>query len=267
MTAPILGSNAVAIRTRLGIALAISLLALPLVQVPTAVFDGGDFSNGDSQANGKLFSMFLSEATIGIAMGLGVSIMWGAAAAAGSVISQMAGMNIGDQLGGESASGDGGGPVGKLFSILSLAAFALIGGPALVMSAILDTFIHLPLGVTLAADALPVMVAELLQQSFMLTLRAVGPVVVCLLASNIVIGIISRTYPQMNLLGLGLSSNMVVMMLSVFLTVGGTVWLFVDDVKPTLQWTQDRLKEAVVQEAGIPNADVSYQPIAGEWHQ
>ena len=257
MTAPILGSNAVAIKTRLGIAIAISLLALPLVQVPTGVFDGGDSSN-----NGKLFSMFLSEATIGIAMGLGVSIMWGAAAAAGSVISQMSGMNIGDQVGGETAGGDGGGPIGRLFSILSLAAFALIGGPALVMSAILDTFVHLPLGVTLAADALPVMVAELLQQSFMLTLRAVGPVVVCLLASNIVIGIISRTYPQMNLLGLGLSSNMVVMMLSVFLTVGGTVWLFVDDVQPTLQWTQDQLKEAVVHDA-----DQSYQPIAWEGHR
>jgi hypothetical protein len=33
----------------------------------------------------------------------------------------------------------------------------------------------------------------------------------------------------------------------VFLTVSGTVWLFVDDVKPTLDWTQRHLREAVVE--------------------
>lgn len=243
MTAPILGSNAVAIRTRLGVAVAISLLALPLVQMPPGMVESIG-NQTDGKLSGRFFSWLLSEATIGIAMGLSVSIMWSAASSAGSVISQMAGMNIGDQPG--ASSGNEGGPIGRLFCVLALAAFAIIGGPAIVMSAVLDTFVHLPLGVALAADTLPMLVADLLQQSFMLMLRAVGPVVVALLASNIVIGIISRTYPQMNLLGLGLSSNMVVMMLSVFLTVGGTVWLFVDDVKPTLEWTQSRLKEAVV---------------------
>ena len=250
MTAPILGSNAVAIRTRLSVAIAMVLLVMPLIQVPQVLLID-DVGQGGFLA-GKLFQLALGEATIGLALGLSVSIMFGAAAAAGTVVSQMAGMNIGDQPASDPVAG-GSGPLARLFSVLSLAAFAVIGGPALVMSAVADTFVHLPLGTQLATDTLPGLMGDLLQQSFMLTLRAVGPVVVCLLVSNIVIGIISRTYPQMNLLGLGLTSNMVVMMGAVFLTVSGTVWLFVDDVKPTLDWTQQHLREAVIEPAVTSN--------------
>ena len=261
MTAPILGSNAVAFRTRLAVAMAMVLLVMPLIQVPqvllTNVADGIDGAGEASFLAGKLFQLALGEATIGIALGLSVSIMFGAAAAAGTVVSQMAGMNIGDQPASDPVAG-GSGPLARLFSVLSLAAFAVIGGPAIVMSAVADTFVHLPLGTQLATAALPGLMGELLQQSFMLTLRAVGPVVVCLLASNIVIGIISRTYPQMNLLGIGLTSNMVVMMGAVFLTVSGTVWLFVDDVKPTLDWTQQRLQEAVVEPAVAADEDAFF---------
>jgi len=252
MTAPILGSNAVAFRTRLAVAMAMLLLVMPLIQVPQDLLGNGiDVTNGAGEGSllaGRLFQLALGEATIGLALGLSVSIMFGAAAAAGTVVSQMAGMNIGDQPASDPVSG-GSGPLARLFSVLSLAAFAVIGGPAIVMSAVADTFVHLPLGTQLATVALPELMGELLQQSFMLTLRAVGPVVVCLLVSNIVIGIISRTYPQMNLLGMGLTSNMVVMMGAVFLTVGGTVWLFVNDVKPTLDWTQQHLQDVVIEPA------------------
>jgi len=268
MTAPILGSNAVAVRTRLAVAMAMVLLVMPLIQVPQALLADGviDGAGQGSFLAGKLFQLALGEATIGLALGLSVSIMFGAAAAAGTVVSQMAGMNIGDQPAADPVAG-GSGPLARLFSVLSLAAFAVIGGPAIVMSAVADTFVHLPLGTQLEAGALPGLMGELLQQSFMLTLRAVGPVVVCLLVSNIVIGIISRTYPQMNLLGIGLTSNMVVMMGAVFLTVGGTVWLFVDDVKPTLDWTQQHLQESIAgdHDAIFPVRQASFEVDQPAW--
>lgn len=268
MTAPILGSNAVAFRTRLAVAMAMVLLVMPLIQVPQVLLTDGliDGAGQGSALAGKLFQLALGEATIGLALGLSVSIMFGAAAAAGTVVSQMAGMNIGDQPASDPVAG-GSGPLARLFSVLSLAAFAVIGGPAIVMSAVADTFVHLPLGTQLAGGTLPGLMGELLQQSFMLTLRAVGPVVVCLLVSNIVIGIISRTYPQMNLLGIGLTSNMVVMMGAVFLTVSGTVWLFVDDVKPTLDWTQQHLREAVVEPVTVGDQDAFFPVRQATWTQ
>ena len=56
--------------------------------------------------------------------------------------------------------------------------------------------------------------------------------------STIVSGLISRTYPQINMLGIGINSNQFVMFLAIFLTLGGCVWLFVDDLGDVLKMIQ-----------------------------
>lgn len=234
MTAPILGSRIVELKTRLAVAAMLMMLAMPLVHVPS------DLMNETLTGSGWIPFIF-SEAAIGITLGLGVTIMFSAASAAGTVIGQMTGLQLGETGGADSQS-----PVGRFFHIVSIAAFALIGGPALVVTAMLDTFIQIPLTTTLAEGPMIAMVTDLLQQSFMLTLRAIGPVLIALFVSNIVIGLISRTYPQMNLLGLGLGSNLVVMLMAVFLSLGGTVWLFVDDIETTIDFVKQGLQEASV---------------------
>ena len=130
-----------------------------------------------------------------------------------------------------------------MFSILSLAAFALIGGPELVVTATLDTFVNLPIGSSLETSSVSALLVQLLQQSFLLTLRGVAPAVAALMISTLIIGLISRTYPQMNLLGLGLSSNLVVMLLAIFFTLGGCVWLFVDDLNQVIITIQETIAQ------------------------
>lgn len=234
MTAPILGSRIVELKTRLAITALLMMLAMPLVHVPADLMT-------ETFATSSWLPFIFSEAAIGITLGLGVTIMFSAASAAGTVVGQMTGLQLGETGGGGSQS-----PVSQFFHIVSIAAFALIGGPALVVTAMLDTFIQIPLTTTLGESPMMAMVTDLLQQSFMLTLRAIGPVLIALFVSNIVIGLISRTYPQMNLLGLGLGSNLVVMFMAVFLSLGGTVWLFVDDIETTIDFVNQGLQEAKV---------------------
>ena len=59
--------------------------------------------------------------------------------------------------------------------------------------------------------------------------------------STIVIGLISRTYPQINMWGVGINSNQFMMFLAVFLTLGGCVWLFVDDLGDVLKMIQSTM--------------------------
>ncbi len=234
LTAPILGSRSVPLKIRAGLACILTFTALPLINgttVPTAP--------------DEIVSALLSEIIIGTILGLGVMIMFSAAQAAGTVISQMAGIQIAESL--DPQTGQMASPVSQLFGMLSLAAFALIGGPELVIAALLDTFIHLPLGTSLETSNVLNLIAELLQQSFILTLRGVAPAVAALMISTLVIGLISRTYPQMNLLGLGLSSNLVIMFLAIFFTLGGCVWLFVDDLDQFIA-----MIGGAMQEAGLP---------------
>ena len=82
---------------------------------------------------------------------------------------------------------------------------------------------------------------ELLRQSFLLTLRGVAPAVGAILISTFVVGLISRNYPQINLLNMGLTSNLCVMILSLSFTLGGCVWLFADDFQQVVATIQNAL--------------------------
>lgn len=239
MTAPILGSRSVPLKFRLLLAGLISLAALPLATALPA-----SSSVAWSQPTvGVIFTAVLSEIVIGILLGLGVTILFSAAAAAGAVIGQLAGVQWPTQD--DLDSGESVSAVGQLFGMLSLATFALINGPELVIGSVLETCVHLPLGTSLNPSSVIGLLTELLQQSLMLTLRGVGPAVAALMISTIVIGLIGRAYPQLNVLSMGLNSNQLVLFLAIFLTMGGCVWLFVDDLGQFLALIQTRLRGMV----------------------
>ena len=231
MTAPLLGSRVVGRMPRMAIAITITLIALPLVQ-PTEV----------PIQTAAIVSAVLSELLIGALLGLGVSILFAAAQMVGTVVSHMAGLQMADQI--DPNTGQSSTALSQLFAIVSLAVFALIGGPEMMISAVLTTFVQLPLGTGLHAESVLALVTQLLQQSFVLTLRGVGPAIASLMIATFVIGLVGRTYPQMNMLHIGLNSNLAVMLLAVFLTLGGCVWLFVDDWKQAVEVIQATLISA-----------------------
>ena len=84
MTAPVFGSRAVPLKLRIGIALLLTLTAFPLI----------DSSSIDVTIPGQIVTAIFSELIIGSMLGLGVYIMFSAAQVAGTVISQMAGIQI-----------------------------------------------------------------------------------------------------------------------------------------------------------------------------
>ena len=242
LTAPLLGSRAVPIRFRIGLAIVLSLVSLPLVHSHSVIATNAILPPAE------IFHLATSELVIGFALGLGVTIMFAAAQMAGTVIGQMAGLQMSDLI--DPTSGQSGTAVSQLFGILSLAAFALMGGPELLLGSLLDTFVHLPIGTELLTGEagqgvgrveLASLMIQILRQSFLLTLRAVAPAVVALMISTVTISMIGRAWPQMNLSGIGFGSNVLVMMGSVFLVSGGCVWLFVDDLNSVIELIQGTL--------------------------
>lgn len=227
-TAPVLGNRVIPIRFRVLLSLILTAITFPMIQQQVAVVP----------SIGEWHSAVFSELTIGFSLGLGVAIMFAAARMAGTVISQMASIPM---AGGASETSS---PVGQLFGILSAAAFVLMNGPEMLIASTLDTFVYLPVGTTLDSAGVSELLIELLRQSFMLTLRGVAPAVAAMMVSTVVIGVISRNYPQVNLLSLGLTSNLSVMMLALFFTLGGCVWLFVDDFQQILSTIYSALEGA-----------------------
>ena len=242
MTAPLLGSRAIPFRFRAGIAVVLSLVTLPMIR-SHAMLPASLATNPS-----ELLHLASAELVIGFALGLGVSLMFASAQMAGTMLGQMAGIQISDQL--DPTTGQSGTPVSQFFSILSLATFALMGGPELVLSSLMNTFVELPIGshvfsagegAALARTDMANLLVEILRQSFLLTLRAVGPAVVAMMISTVTISMIGRSCPQMNLSGIGFGSNVVIMLLAVFLFSGGCVWLFVDDLTGVVEHIQETL--------------------------
>lgn len=230
-TAPILGSKAVSVKHRVLIALVltgVSFSAFP--QSPTA-------ENIPIDAN--LVAPLASEASIGISLGLGILIIFSAAQMAGNIIGQLAGLQFFDQL--DPTTGGNSSPVGQLFGLTSLATFALMNGPELVVGSILRTFHQLPPGTAMASSGILELLPEILQQSFVLSISGVGPGIAAMLVTSITFGFVCRSFPQMNLTSLALGSNVTIMFLAIFMTLGGCVWLFIDDLGPTLEQIQRSL--------------------------
>ena len=230
LAAPVLGSRQIPLLFRVAGGLMISLVALPLVGIPT---DTPHHWSG-------LVSAALSEAVIGSTLGLGVLIIYSAAESVGTIIGQMAGLQV-DTFSGAETSGQS--TTGRLFAILSAAVFVLIGGPEMLIASVLDSFKTLPVGSPVETTNLLETCITLLHQSFLLALKAVAPAMGALMVATIVVGMLSRSLPQINILQVGLSSNLIVMLLALFLTLGGCIWLFVDDLQASIQFLQQALRK------------------------
>ena len=140
-TAPVLGHRSVPFRFKVLLALVLTTVTFPLISKSTTI---------PTEIDGWTQSLF-AELAIGIFLGLGVQIVFAAAQMAGTVISQMAAMQIG---GGNDTLGGAGSPVSKLLCMLSIAAFVLMSGPEQVVGATIDTFVAVPVGAVIANSGL-----------------------------------------------------------------------------------------------------------------
>lgn len=234
-TAPILGSQAVSVQRKL-------LLSIVLAIVSYSSMPAELISRADIPLDASILAPAVAEATIGISLGLGTLIIFSAAQIAGNAIGQMAGLQFFDQL--DPTTGGTSSPVGQLFGLTSLATFALMSGPDLVVGSVLQTFQQLPTGLSLDGDYALNLLPEILQQSFILAISGVGPGIAAILSTSLAFGFVCRTFPQMNLTSLALGSNVVMMYLAIFLTLGGCIWLFMEDLTPTLQRIQSTLTQS-----------------------
>jgi flagellar biosynthetic protein FliR len=75
----------------------------------------------------------------------------------------------------------------------------------------------------------------LLAQSFSLAVRAAAPVVTALLLSTLVMGLISRTLPQLNILAVGFGLNSMLAFGVLGLTLGGAAWVFQNQIESVLE--------------------------------
>lgn len=229
--APIFGSAAVPWRLRGGLAVALAVLVTPL-------------EAGRSAALSPSLVDFLvlagAEALVGLLLGLGVLVLFSALQVAGQLISQMGGLQLAEVF--EPGLGTGVPVVSQWLFYVSMAVFLSIGGHRQVLEALLDTFRWLPAGHGGFSPSIAAAMTSVLAQSFVLGIRAAAPVMVALLLATLVLGLVGRTLPQLNILALGFGFNTLVTLVALSMSLGAATWVFQDSLEPMLETVLDAYK-------------------------
>ncbi len=223
VVAPVFGTPEVPAQVRALLAVALAAVVVP-GQWHVAVAYPGSIVN--------LLVFGGAELAIGVCLGLGVVILLSGIQLAGQMIGRTSGLMMADIF--DPASGESTSVFGHLLYMLALAVFLLIGGHRILVAGLLETFAAIPPG----AANLPAGVGEalvvLLAQSFALGVRAAAPVITAVLLSTLIMGLISRTLPQLNILAVGFGLNTMLALGTMALALGGCLWVFEGTIEPAI---------------------------------
>ncbi len=232
MTAPIYGTTEIPLQIRALLAFAVAVLITPS-QWGIPLADPGSMLN--------YLVILAGELAIGLCLGLGITVLFSGIQLAGQMMGRIGGLMLADVF--DPAMGTSVPLFSRMLFLVTMAVFVLIGGHRMVMAGLLDTFDTIPLGNRLV----PIVVDEsflstlcetfvvLVSQSFALGIRAAAPVVTALLLSTLVMGLISRTLPQLNIMAVGFGMNSMLSFGLLSLSIGAAAWAFQDAVEPAVR--------------------------------
>lgn len=140
----------------------------------------------------------LSESLIGFAIGFAAAVFIGAAQLTGELLSVQMGLagarTVNPVSGGQTAV------LAQFVQLFALTMFLVVDGHVLMLQALAASTEALPVGGSIAAaDGFRAM-AALGTQLFSVALKFAAPVVAVLLVTNVALGILARTVPQLNVL-------------------------------------------------------------------
>jgi flagellar biosynthetic protein FliR len=143
----------------------------------------------------------LTELAVGLALGLGVMTIFSSLQLAGWLIDQQLGLSLGELFNPD--LGINANLSGEILHQFGLAAFFIAGGHVQIVSALLDTFMSLPVGFAWIGPPVYELLAGLVHQSFALAIQVAAPVLATMALVGLALGFLGRTLPQLGAAALG----------------------------------------------------------------
>lgn len=224
VTAPAYGTAEVPAQARALLALGLAALVIP-----------GQWHVHPAPADSLAMWLVLvgAELLVGMALGLGVALVLAGADAAGQLVGQASGLMAAELF--DPTQNENVSLFSRVLFLTAVAIFVLIGGHRLVMAALLDTFRTMPPGSAVWRGSLAETFVTLASQSLTLGVRAAAPALAALLLANLVLGLIGRTLPQLNIFLVGFGLNAMLALGILALSLGTAIWVFQDQAGPAIE--------------------------------
>jgi flagellar biosynthetic protein FliR len=215
ISAPFWGSRVVPVVVRVWIAILLTIATYPMVRA-AALISGITII--------AVFFAFVGETLLGLVLGWLAQVMFSAMRLAGQEIELKSGLGLIQLV--DPNDGGQSGLFSTLFELLAGLLFFALDGHHLLVQALWSSYNVFPL----AGDGFATRLLEGLVSSagevFTIALRVSAPVVMGLLLSDIILGLISRAIPQMNVFMVAQPVQFGLTLLLLFLAVPAFVWFF-----------------------------------------
>ncbi len=197
MVAPVFSAAYVPARTRLILALAITVLVAPLIPSQPTV---APFSIAG-------FIVTAQQIIIGVALGFSLQLVFDAITLAGQLLANSMGLGFAFNV--DPVHGASTPVVGQLYTIVAMLTFLALNGHLVLIETLVDGFQTLPVGTQgLGSDGLWTVVIWG-SQLFSAALSVALPGVTAMLIVNIGFGVMSRAAPTLNLFAVGFPITLV----------------------------------------------------------
>ncbi|MFN4044688.1 flagellar biosynthetic protein FliR [Limnobacter sp.] len=198
-TAPVFDNRTVQRRTRVGLAALIAILMMPLLPAPPVL------------SSAQAIPVLIQQILIGVAMGFSMRLVFAAFEMAGDLLGLQMGLAFAQFI--DPARGMQTPLIGSFLGVLAMLTFLVIDGHLLVIAAVVQSFELIPISANLSVvNSQSIALAGSIM--FMLALQISLPVMAAVLISNIVLGILARAAPQLNVMSIGFS-----------ITIGVGLWI------------------------------------------
>jgi flagellar biosynthetic protein FliR len=189
---PVFGASGVPSQTKIALALLLSLIVLPLTEVPAQPVS----------TNLLVFASLVgSEVLVGLAVGIAVMLVFHGLEMGAQLVGVQMGFAIGEVF--DPLTGGRIATVEQFYRIVATLVFFAVNGHYLVIQALLQTFEVVPAGsadlTLIAGDRVIPFFASL----FVVALRISLPVIGALILTDLALALVGRTVPQMNVLVVG----------------------------------------------------------------
>jgi flagellar biosynthetic protein FliR len=190
-SAPVLGNKQIPIRVKIALAMLITFIVAPTINVPSNI--------DPASAQGLL--ILIQQILAGLAMGFAMRLVFTAVEMAGDLAGMQMGLGFASFYDPVNASYS---PViAQFLGILTTLAFLSMNGHLYMLAALSDSFQAFPISASLPSAAAFRTLAEWGTTIFSHALQLSMPLIGALMITNLALGILTRSAPQLNIFAVG----------------------------------------------------------------
>ena len=197
---PFLGSMNISTRFKAGAAVAVAVVLFPVVLKESVI---------QAPATILLFACtVVKEMFVGWLIGLVGYITLSAINLAGKVMDMQVGFAMVNMM--DPTTRQQSGLIGNFLYNLSIIYFLITNGHHVILSALAESFRVIPLDSMVWNDSLPQLINDLTAGIFMNGMKIAMPITFAILLTNVGLGIMARTMPQMNIFVVGIPMQLMI---------------------------------------------------------